>query len=116
MAYQRERDATADSQWQQQFNLSRAKASSSGGGSSRLSSGSSKSSSGSKLGKGSNVDEIYSRIHGSMPEGLTDNMGGRIKYEKWESSASKELQALYEAGTISKTELAELITKLGLSY
>lgn len=44
MAYQRERDAVADSQWQQQFNLTKAKASGSGG-STKLTSGSSKSSS-----------------------------------------------------------------------
>ena len=117
MAYQKQRDAVADSQWQQQYNLSRAKASSSGGGSSKLSSGSSKKSgSGSKLSGGSNVDEIYSRIHGSMPEGLTDNMSGRLKYEKWEANASKDLQSQYKAGKISETELAELITRLGLSY
>lgn len=44
MAYQRERDAVADSQWQQQFNLTKAKSSGSGG-STKLTSGSSKSSS-----------------------------------------------------------------------
>ena len=115
MAYQKQRDAVADSQWQQQFNLSKAKSSGSGG-SSKLTSGSSKNSGGSKLSDGSNVDSLYNKIKGSQPEGLTDNMSGRLKYEKWEANASKELQAQYESGNISKTEMAELITKLGLSY
>lgn len=37
MAYQRERDRIADEQWQKQYNLSKAKASASGGGTTRIS-------------------------------------------------------------------------------
>lgn len=118
MAYQRERDAVADAQWQQQFNLSKASASrsSSGGGSTKLTNGSSKDSGGSKLTEKSKASEIEATLRSRMPEGLTDNMSGQIKYRNWESNSIKYLESQYKAGNISETEMADLVSKLGLGY
>ena len=93
MAYQRERDAVADAQWQAQYNLSKAKASSSGGGSSKLTNGSSGEKATTNL-KSSNVsktDSLYNQIKSSEPNS-TDNMAGQIQHRKWEENSIKLIQ------------------------
>ena len=113
MAYQRERDAIADSQWQQQFNLSRAKASSSSG-SARLTSGSSKKTGSSGLTdsskKNSKVDEIEKTLKARYPEGLTDNMSGQMKFRAWEANSIKYIQE----ADLTSAEKADLISRLNL--
>ena len=114
MAYQRERDAIADSQWQAQYNLSRAKASSSGGGSGgNLNSGGSN-----DLGSGgsndptkkSEYDSLYNEIKSAYPEGLTDDIRGRLKHRTWEEGALKKIQN----SSLGKNEKAKLMSELNL--
>ena len=117
MSYQRERDAVADSQWQQQFNLSKASVSGSGGR--KFTGGDSESDSGNdgfSDNKKSKASEVEATLRSRMPEGLTDNMSGQIKYREWESNSIKYLESQYKAGNISETEMADLVSKLGLGY
>lgn len=124
MAYQRERDAVSDSQWQQQFNLAKTSASSSSGrssGSSSKSSGSSKltngSSGDSKLsdgGSSSAVDELYKSINASRKEPST-NIAKQMQYQAWKQSAITYIQQQYKKGVISADDVATLISRLGLS-
>ena len=103
MAYQRERDAIADSQWQQQFNLSRASAGSrtfTGGGS-----GSDSGNGGFTNENESNVDELYKEIKKTEPN-VTDNEVR--KHEKWVEDTILNIQSM----NISPDEKEKLIKKL----
>ena len=117
MAYQRERDAIADAQWQQQYNLSRAKASSSGGGSSKLSNGSSKKSSGTSLSGNEDlykIQKIEEQIKAWQPEAPTDDKAGRREYEHYEERALNYINLQRKAESITGREAEELIRKLNL--
>lgn len=110
MAYQRERDRVADSQWQQQFNLSRAK--SSGGGSSKLTSGSSKSSEGKVLKDASGYDEVdksLENIRKLRPDLFTDNPGSIMEYNKMIDDSTKVLREAYQSGEIDEKEVEKLV-------
>lgn len=110
MAYQKQRDQVADSQWQQQFNLSKAKAVRSvdedlvNGGNEEELKGKSK------------TDELYAKMKKTEPEGLTDSMRGRLQHETWEAGINKQLEAMYAKKEIDDVEMAELMTRLGINY
>jgi hypothetical protein len=118
MAYQRQRDAIADSQWQQQFNASRAKSSggggSGGGSKTKLTEGNSNK--GTTLGEAlaSGDSTLSDRIRAMIPEMNTDNKGGIIKYNNAIDRATKEVQDAYGKGQISEKEMINLVDKYNL--
>ena len=117
MAYQKQRDAVEDSQWQQQYNLSRAKVSSSGGGksTSKVEKDSDKSETltiGDALASGDST--LASRIKAMIPEMNTDNKGGIIKYNNAIDRATKEVEEAYGKGQISAKEMTNLVDKYNL--
>lgn len=94
MAYQRERDAVADSQWQQQFNLSRAKASSSSDGSSNLTDTSKSGSGDEKLTGGTrSVTEITSDLAKTRPNS-TNSTSGLLEMKQWEENVLGGIQKM----------------------
>lgn len=116
MSYQKQRDAIADSQWQQQYNLSRAKASSSGGGNSKITKDSSKTESKITDDKQSDYKEVDMSIENikKLRGDFTDNTGAILEYNKMIDDATSEIQKAYGKGEISKEEVDKLVTKHNL--
>ena len=113
MAYQKQRDAVADSQWQQQFNLSRAKASSSGSSSgSRYGTASSKVPTGAKIPTVQGpVDTFKQAVLQSQPE-QTDNGSALIQYQSW----LEQTRAKLANSNLTTKQKNEVIEDLNLEY
>lgn len=115
MAYQKERDKVADSQWQAQFNSSKkASASGSGGSSKRGSSNVS----GSETGGDSNIIDTGAMDTVEVNEEKVSSVVSRLN-KLLNTSQGTEMATLYltkefQMGNISSTELDEIKSKLGL--
>lgn len=106
MAYQRERDAIADAQWQAQYELSKKKVASSGGGSSstKLTNGSNKLTNSTR-----SIDDIAKDLKATEPNS-TDNYSGRLEHQRWEDSVIGGIQKM----DLTPDEKEQLIVKLNL--
>ena len=105
MAYQRERDAIADAQWQAQYNLSRAKASSSGGGvaDTQVTGGEA------ELPAGDSVLGISARLANTRPQS-TDSVDGLLEMKQWEESVIQDVQS----SGLPATEQAQVLKNLSI--
>lgn len=106
MAYQRERDAIADAQWQQQFNLSKASANRSSGG-----------------GGGGNptiptdgetkidkIDSYYQKYKKQEQQlAMTDDIGSIAEHTTWRDRTGEEIAGLKD---LNQDEKKELLKKL----
>ena len=129
MAYQKQRDAVQDAQWQKQYELSKAsasKSSSGGSSSSKLTNGSSSSKSSgssSKLTGGSSSGEVRSEAVSSMKNTLnklynsmyksTSNMGDRTADAIAKKAQKDALASAYQSGKITKAEFNKLASEYG---
>lgn len=113
MSYQRQRDAVADAQWQQQFNLSRAKASggSGGGGGTSSTKLTQTSPTGAKISVQGPVDTFKNAVLQSQPA-QTDNEGALIKYQSW----LEQTRAKLANSNLTTNQKNQVIEDLNLEY
>lgn len=117
MAYQRERDAVADAQWEREFALASSKSRSSGSSGSRSSSGSSSASGGynytdSSTGSGQ-VSQNGVTLYNSLQKTLNSNKD-KPTYSGAQTIALNTVNNAYAQGKISEADVSYLINNLGL--
>lgn len=121
MAYQRERDAVADSQWQQQFNLSKASAyrSSGGGVDEDMTDGSSdEEMTDEPIDTKANVEAIIKygvKENNRLMEGVTDNRGQQNpQNQKWQKLMIERIESDYKNGLITRADREKLYAGYGI--
>lgn len=117
MAYQKERDAVADAQWEREFALASSKSRSSGSSGSRSSSGSSSASGGynytdSSTGSGQ-VSQNGVTLYNSLQKTLNSNKD-KPTYSGAQTIALNTVNNAYAQGKISEADVSYLINNLGL--
>ena len=117
MAYQKERDAVADAQWEKEFALASSKSRSSGSSGSRSSSGSSSASGGynytdSSTGSGQ-VSQNGVTLYNSLQKTLNSNKD-KPTYSGAQTIALNTVNNAYAQGKISEADVSYLINNLGL--
>lgn len=108
MAYQKQRDAVTDAQWQAQYNLSRKKASASGSKKTVFSDGSSS-------GTGGNSNSTEAQNDSSkIPDHIIGTLNLMKKSPTANSSMPIYLDTQYRTGNITEKQLRELADKYGI--
>lgn len=114
MSYQRQRDAVADSQWQQQFNLGKASARGSGGtfsGGSGSGSGGGNQFSKDESANSEEYESFKAQLLQAEPE-KTDNGRALIAYQAWLESAREKISK----SNLSSEQKTKLAKELNLQY
>ena len=116
MAYQRERDAVADAQWQKQYNLSVAKSTTPKSTDPINKSDGQVDKSNTKYTGSSNREKIEQQVKNLLPESTTDNKIARTQFENAQERARDYLNKLVVAEKITGDEAVEIAQKFNLQY